>query len=357
MAPGVAWIDGGKAIASQLIVWHHLLIYGPMADGLQAWAPDLADWLRHQALLAVQVFLVIGGYLAARSLWPSSSQPRVTGSDWLRRVVARVRRLMPTYLTALGLAIVAAALARAISPHPDTPAAPELWQWLAHVLLLQDLLEVPALSAGIWYVAIDLQLYLLLASLAAVVASLGVGRIRAGRRSLLAWLTVGGLCVASLLYLNLDPSLDVWAPYFFGAYGLGVITHWLSRLQRPTVSGLALAALTVLSLWLEWRGRIALAGLCALALLWQPGAHRLASWPGRALLAWMSRISYPLFLVHYPVSLLIGAVFDRWVPSDPGADTVGLVLTWLASLAMADLMWRLFEAPRQAPLPLVLRAS
>ena len=29
------WIDLAKALASQLIVWHHLSLYGPMCDGME----------------------------------------------------------------------------------------------------------------------------------------------------------------------------------------------------------------------------------------------------------------------------------------------------------------------------------
>ena len=69
------WIDWGKAIAAQCIVWHHLVHYGPLAPRLRLWLPGLVDWLDQRALLAVQVFLVMGGYLAARSLWPQPSPP------------------------------------------------------------------------------------------------------------------------------------------------------------------------------------------------------------------------------------------------------------------------------------------
>jgi hypothetical protein len=45
--------------------------------------------------------------------------------------------------------------------HESISAAPDLGQLLAHVLLLHDLLDQEALSAGVWYVAIDFQLFAL----------------------------------------------------------------------------------------------------------------------------------------------------------------------------------------------------
>ncbi|HNO43383.1 MAG TPA: hypothetical protein PKJ12_12355, partial [Ottowia sp.] len=83
------WIDWGKAIASQLIVWHHLAHYGPLAPRVAAVWPDLMGWLDGRALYAVQAFLVMGGYLAARSLWPRPGAPRVAAADWPARAARR----------------------------------------------------------------------------------------------------------------------------------------------------------------------------------------------------------------------------------------------------------------------------
>ena len=61
-------IDAVKAIASQLIVLHHLAFYGPMSDYAQEISPELISWLSQHARIAVQAFLVMGGFLAAQAL-------------------------------------------------------------------------------------------------------------------------------------------------------------------------------------------------------------------------------------------------------------------------------------------------
>jgi len=61
-------IDAFKAIASQLIVLHHLSAYGPLSVAAQGILPGPLGWLYDYARIAVQVFLVIGGFLAARGL-------------------------------------------------------------------------------------------------------------------------------------------------------------------------------------------------------------------------------------------------------------------------------------------------
>ena len=63
-------VDALKALASQLIVLHHFSAYGPLADALDDLVPALAAWLFDYGRMAVQIFLVVGGFLAARSLAP-----------------------------------------------------------------------------------------------------------------------------------------------------------------------------------------------------------------------------------------------------------------------------------------------
>lgn len=72
-------IDMVKGLACAAIVCHHLAFYGPMSDIAAPLAPWLMAWLYDYGRMAVQVFLVLGGYLAAASLapraWPASTVP------------------------------------------------------------------------------------------------------------------------------------------------------------------------------------------------------------------------------------------------------------------------------------------
>jgi peptidoglycan/LPS O-acetylase OafA/YrhL len=345
-ASALPWVTWGKAIASQIIVWHHLLIYGPLAGALAALWPDGTGLIQQHGRYAMQVFLVIGGFLAARGLWPAPAAPRLTVRDWPARALARYLRLLPMLLLALTAAVAAAALARAGMNDPDTPAAPTAMQLLAHALMLQDIVGQPALSAGIWYVAIDLQLYALLAALAALtdVLNHALTRQRAATGALL---LIAGVAL-SLLWLNRQPALDMWAPYFFGAYGLGVLAAWGHRSERRASATALLAALTALALWIDWRERIALAGATALILLWQPWAAALLRSRLHALMTWLAAISYGVFLLHYPVSLAVNTLTMQLTPATPVWRLAGLGASWLMSLACGWLAWRWLEArPRK----------
>jgi peptidoglycan/LPS O-acetylase OafA/YrhL len=322
-------VDTLKAFASQLIVWHHLAFYGPMSDVARPHAPGLLGWLADDARIAVQVFLVVAGFLAARSLLERS---RI---DLPRLVWQRYLRLVRPYAVALVVAVLAAWAARQLVPdHPDAPAAPTAGQLLAHLFMLQDIAGIDALSAGVWYVAIDLQLYALLAGL------LWLSQRAAG----LALPVVAAVMLLSLLWLNRQPELDVWAPYFFGAYGLGVLAYWMS--QRPRRLGWAalLAGVVLLALAFEWRSRILVAGVTAVALVLAADLRH----PGGAVAAALARISYPVFLIHYPVCLVMGAAVLRFWPDSVAVNVLGMVAAWLLSLAAGALLQRWLEPPVQA---------
>ena len=127
---------------------------------------------------------------------------------------------------------------------------------------LQDLLGVDAFTAGAWYVAIDFQLFALLAGLHWL-SSQGTRGPEASRRFTLICLAVTAL---SLFWLNLDPDQDFWAPYFFAAYGLGVLAERISRMERKGPALTALALLAGAALLVDWRSRILVAAVVALGI-------------------------------------------------------------------------------------------
>ena len=132
-------VDLGKALASQFIVWHHLALYGPMSDVVGHLTGDLMEWLVSHARLAVQVFLVMGGFLAARGLLPTPDAPTPAGPGVLLQTQwRRLKRLMPPYFVALLAAVWCALCARTLIDHPTIPEAPTLWQFVTNVLMLQD---------------------------------------------------------------------------------------------------------------------------------------------------------------------------------------------------------------------------
>jgi len=332
-----------KAGAAQLIVLHHLAFYGPMTDHARPLMPSLIDWLGEYGRIAVQVFLVIGGFLAAKSLSPQGrpgiDQPIAT--IWRRYI-----KLAPPFVIAMLLAMLASEIARHWMDHDSISPPANVSQFAAHVLLLHSVLGYESLSAGAWYVAIDFQLYALLTLLLWF-----TGFVSGTRRP--SWLmpaVVGlGICI-SLFYFNRDADWDAWAPYFFGSYGLGVLAWWASDPRRPFIGVFAMLLVmvvpTVLALELDFRSRIATAAVVALVLCLF-GRTRLASCSGLGWSAvnYLAKISYSVFLVHFPVCLVVNAVFTRFVQEQPQLQALGAVIAWLASLVVGAAFCRWVEIP------------
>ena len=323
-----ALIDSVKGLACATIVAHHLAFYGHMSDSAHDLIPSVVDVLSEYGRMAVQVFLVLGGYLAAASLAPDGVLREGPAAQHIGR---RFVRLIVPYAVALLVAVLAAALVRPFLEHPSVPGEPELHQLLANALLLQDIVGEEALSAGVWYVAIDFQLFacavLLLAALRhapARVQRWAPGMVAAG----------GAL---SLLVFNRMPDQDMWAWYFWGSYSLGMCAFWAARAPRAWAWGLGMAAVGLLALWLEFRARIAVALVAAL-LLMAVKRHGVA-WRGADWLPRLGQMSYSVFLVHFSVCLLVNAVVNHLWPDAPWPNLLGMVLAFGLSIAAGRLLY------------------
>lgn len=335
----LAFPDALKAAASQLIVLHHLAFYGPMSDAAAPLAPGLVGWFSDHARIAVQAFLVTGGFLAVRGLAPDGV---LRAEQPLRLVARRYMRLVVPFAAALALAVVLAGVARTGMVHPSIPAAPDFRQMTAHLLLLHDLLDYEALTAGAWYVAIDLQLFALMVVLLWIARASACGaRAQVGVGVGL----VAVVALASLFHFNRDAWWDESALYFFGAYAMGAFAWWLAR-HRDAPAWLAgLAVLATAALLVEFRSRIAVALCVALALAASLRGGWAAHWPGSPAVAWLGRIGYSVFLVHFPVIIVVGAAFHRFAGGDPWLNAVGIGTAWAASVVVGALFHRFVERP------------
>jgi peptidoglycan/LPS O-acetylase OafA/YrhL len=342
-------LDALKGLGCVLIVWHHLAFYGPMSDVVQPYAPWLTHWLYDYGRMAVQLFLVVAGFLAAASLAPQGvarfTQP-------VRLIFRRYRRLVLPYLVAVAASVLVAALVRPWFDHSSVPAAPTWLQVIAHALLLQDLLGEDALSAGLWYVAIDLQLFavcVLVFSFARTATHRWPGL--PGQAGM--WL-VGVLALLSLFFFNRQPALDTTALYFFASYALGMLAFWITaRASEPMRARWAifLAVACSLALVLDFRGRMALAMTVALVLLWLQSGWQ-SGWKSGSPHAglrqrWLEQIglrSYSIFLIHFPVCVLVNAVVSHFWPTQLVANVLGLLAAFALSLLAGALLYRSVEA-------------
>ncbi|GGX35308.1 hypothetical protein GCM10007242_47940 [Pigmentiphaga litoralis] len=331
-------MDAIKAAGCLAVVAHHLAFYGPMSDVAYPLSQPLFDGLYAYGRMAVQAFLVVAGFLCAMQLGPQGGASAST-FPW-RAIGKRYLRLVVPLAAALTLAIVCNGIARRWMTHESISAVPNPWQLFAHVLFLQDLVDQEALSAGVWYLAVDFQLFTMMALMLAITA-------RAGLRSM-GMVAIAGLTWASLIAFNRDDLWDETGLYYLAYYGLGALVFWATEpsVRRPQVWLGLLAACVVAALLVDYRVRIVVAAAVAGLLAWARWSGGLARWQVPDIVSWLGRISFSIFLVHFPVCLVINAAVSRFLPATPLINALGLIAAFFCSIAAGAVFYRLVEGRR-----------
>ncbi|QWE17619.1 acyltransferase [Polynucleobacter sp. AP-Nino-20-G2] len=343
-------IDFLKVFAALLIILHHLSSYGQVAVDARTVLPGLMTWLFEYGRYAVQIFLVMAGYLACQSL-TRFANAKFSIRQLLRVIINRYLRLFAPYIAALLFTIACAWLARFWVNDEFVGETETLSQFIAHLFFLQGILGLDSISAGAWYVAIDWQLYSVLAVLLISFSSYQA----------LIWL-IGITAVSSLLYFNRSSEYEAYFIYFIGSYGLGVLAYLAKNFADKKIQGFAKLALMLIGviivassfhqIWL----RNFLAWFVALLLLiagntHYPSINGASSELKVALLRaikWTSQRSYCAFLIHFAFILLANAIYiaTGLHNHENGAIALGLMLgVVLSSGIAANYLYRWVEVP------------
>jgi peptidoglycan/LPS O-acetylase OafA/YrhL len=324
------FLDFMRAIASQCIVLHHLVFYGPLPERAQVAMPLVFEWLYDNARMAVQVFFVLGGFFTSRGLGKYKSlTARTAGAA----VWSRYRRIGIPYLATLGIAVAANEVARLWMDHEAISSRPGLLQLLAHAAFLHDVLGFQALTAGIWYLAIDFQLFLLTLGLFWVAQAWFCGPNQSQKNDAHAVLIrlMSPLALASLFWFNRDPQYDCWAIYFAGSYFLGVILQAVvERGLRPLWGALYLSAVVAAGV-MDPRPRLLVAAGTAVLVYIAARTRLLYAWPKSSVINYFGRTSYSLFLIHFPVLLLVNAWSSRYLGTSTATALWGLGVAYVLS--------------------------
>lgn len=329
-----AVIDSIKVMASQVIVLHHLSLYAPMTDWISFSFPGLVSFFLEDGRLAVQPFLVIGGFLAAKSL----SKPQNLALVPL--IWKRYLRLAPPLLVALLLVVLATSwLGHELTEEDWLSPLPTLGVFLAHLFFLQDVLGIPSMSAGAWYVAIDLQLFGLFALLAHF-----TNQTQRPLGDSFAPIVVAAFTMASIHLFSREPALDVWAIYHLSAYGLGALVAWARDHARARMWLWITVALLVLDWSSDPRVRPVLALLTAFGLYglshlkWQSAMS-----PLRKGIQYLSDVSYSMFVSHFAVIIVISGIWEKFELEGMGMALLAVIVAWLSALAVGMFVNHLCE--------------
>ncbi|MDD3354344.1 acyltransferase [Zoogloea sp.] len=333
-SPPLPFVVALRAVAALIIVWHHFALYPPLRDWAAPLVGELLGWFEHHAR-TTQVFFVVGGYVMARGM----DARRWDGEQVRRFVLQRYLRLGLPYLGAIAVVLPAYLFARGWIPEAVL-GSPVTWpQLLAHLFFLQDILGYESLSAGLWFVCINLQLSLI------YITCLWLRDGTLARRIDFVGIAGWTLAALSLFHINLNPEWDRWSLYFFPYFFMGVVVHRALRTGGQSREFWLYQLMLVAAMGYEWRWRLLIAVLVGLLLY---GAERTglgARWPRNRVVAWLGGISYSLFLIHFPALVLVGSLWAHLEWTTPEAAVAGLVTAFFLSLAAGDLFHRWIEQP------------
>jgi len=348
----------------------------PFLDGIRAFAV-VAVLLYHAGvagvsggLLGVDVFFVLSGFLIT-SLLCREYEGRASvalGRFWARRA----RRLVPALvILLLGVAAYARLFAGSIDLSTirgdalSTLLYVANWHFLASSQGYFALTMAPSPLLHTWSLAVEEQYYLIWPVMALLV-------LRRGGRRALAWVAgtgaLGSALLMSVLYLagastdRLYYGTDTRAQAllvgsFLGAVavrpGLGVVRATWAATARGRLTGVVVGvagAGVLVWAWSTLNGQDPVlyeGGFLAVALATGGVITAVVSWPGSALawflsrrpLVFVGRISYGLYLYHWPLFLALDHAHT-------GLGGAGLLATRLSvTFVVAVASWRFVEEP------------
>lgn len=339
-----AFVDALRGLAALAVACHHIDRFGPLSDAVWQIKTDFIAALLENGRVGVKVFFVISGFVIAYSVRKAWVTPSYLGNFALRRSI----RLEPPYWVTIILVLILNQIAvwLAIEP-PGTDTS--ILQLLAHIIYVQEIAGFDHISVGFWTLCIELQFYLLFVVLLGVAQRLSLVKTPWGSPSPGMSLAIVFLPLALWSMFNaslIDESINSsWITRYFWTFFLGALVCWtLDGRMKPWLLWMYLGALGFRLGWFQtFDAGIALA--TGLAIYVAGRMNRLGTWLNWGWLQYLGKISYSLYLIHYPVSHVVSN-FGYWLTGDSAAfGVMWMVLSLGLSIGAAHLLYLCIEAP------------
>ncbi|HKD37709.1 MAG TPA: acyltransferase [Pirellulales bacterium] len=340
-----AFVDALRGIAALSVAAYHIYRYGPVAKAAASITPSFLDVPLRHGWMGVQVFFVISGFVIAYTLRSARITPGYLGNFALRRSL----RLDPPYWFTILFVIGLYTITTSLFNIEDglMSEAPTWDQLVAHVFYLQNVLGYTNLSVGFWTLCIEVQFYLLFA------LTLGFAqRLTAhwsdraqGAHWLPLVLCFAPLGLASLFSFSLNPDNTDWLIHFFAFFFLGAMIWWTLEGRMPKVLFWGLVATIVLRQWISPTLDMTVALIVGVTIYLVILTGRSDRWLNLGWLQRLGKISYSLYLIHYPVAWIITTLGHELTGDAPIPAEGWLILSLAASIGVAHALHIAVEAP------------
>jgi peptidoglycan/LPS O-acetylase OafA/YrhL len=342
-------LTGIRALAALLVLGMHTEQNVP--SGLDSLLPFFA-----RGYLGVDFFFVLSGYIITHVYVASLASPKLTGVQiflWHRFI-----RLYPVHVTVLaGLAAVVSLASAADFGFNN----PQEWQWndlIWQLTLLQawGFTTTPRWNVPSWSISAEWFAYLLFPLLAPALMW-----VRERATALL--IAVAALAATALLFTIADWTLNTWvgAPALTRVFGEFLCGAALCRAvtlspedERPSGDILATGAFLAFLVGASAAvGDFALVAFLALTIFGAATSRRFVTRVlGSRPFVWLGEISYSVYMVHFPVLIIIRRVWEQlgfahW----PATGKIfAFIITVALVLGLAAMIFHVVEGPARTRL-------
>ncbi len=346
-------IDGLRGVAAIGVVIHHIIWFTPWntfgSEAATEWVYRVGYWGK----CGVPIFFVISGFVIAHSLRKAVVTPAFVGKFFLRRSI----RLDPPYWCAMATAILISFACMHFWAIEAPNGLPTLGQLVAHVFYLQNILGYENISVGFWTLCIEIQFYMLF------VVMLGAAQYLSRRYSSFnqhvltcpntasasALIAVfAPVMLASLFTFTYFEQLDDWFLRYYCLFCLGACLSACRNGMLPKAIAWVALALFAVRVGIEYQRGVASGLAVGLVITIADYRNCLNTWLMSRTWQYLGKISYSLYLVHYPVAHLVMHFGKLFTGNDVMFIYVWMSVSLVASIAAAAVLFGVIEAPSLA---------
>jgi peptidoglycan/LPS O-acetylase OafA/YrhL len=354
-----AFVDALRGLAALAVAFHHIFRYGPLPGPALKVVPHFANVLFQNGRMGVPVFFVISGFVIAYVL----RNARIDARYLWTFAVQRFLRLGPPYWFTMAVVIALYALTRAFFLAEPTLLNdyPTLGGIAAHVFYLECLLHYENISMGFWTLCIEMQFYLLFALMLGLAQwtaeriaerfaarSPDASKPAAARHWTAAFVLMAvfaPLAAMSLFKYSLDSENTDWLSHFFVCFFLGAMVWWTLDRRVPRWMFWAFIAAALYRQHNHWTLHMTVALTTTVAIYMVGRLGHLSDWLNFRPLQFLGRISYSLYLIHYPTSWVIGCIGFALTGTAVAPAVMWLLLGLAASIGLAQIVYVTIEVP------------
>ncbi|WP_302621247.1 acyltransferase family protein [Clavibacter tessellarius] len=351
--PGADGLTGIRALAAAWVVVEHfrLVLYGLFPSAQEVIGP----WVR-SGFLGVEIFFVLSGFIIAYNYADRFATPSWSG--YRAFLELRFARIYPVHLFTLlaMLALVLGARILGVALSADGGYTP--LSFAVNLLNAQTVFGLSAWNGPAWSISAEFAAYLAFPLIAIGLVRLRTAASGFGAAALLvvvgaaAMLAAGALVIDSpsaflLIWLRIAFEFTAGCCLFAGWRWLGDRRFGWGWDVTAAVSVLALAV-ALASIGVEGTQPLSTLPVIALFVLACAGATGpVGRLLGSRLLLWGGRISYSVYMTHFIVLMVLGALLPvgRFADAGTGVKLAILVGHYAVVVAVGAACYHLVEEP------------